>query len=81
MEVGNLGGIQEISSTQRSIDLWFDNIFTDWSVKEKIANNSEEIRFLLRNIAQIKKALDARLRELSGELSAAERAEEEMLMA
>jgi hypothetical protein len=42
--------INEISSCQRAIDFWLDNIFTDWSERNQIQGNAEQIHLVLRNI-------------------------------
>ena len=80
MEVRDLSGIQGISSVQRGIDLWFDNIFTDWSVMEKVSNNAEEVQGLITNLGQIQTALESRLSGLDKELTNIKRREEDFLM-
>jgi len=80
MDVGDLSGIQGICSAQRGIDLWFDNIFTDWSVKQKVADNADEVQGLIENLAQIQAALTGRLGELGKKLKEVKRREEDFLM-
>jgi len=59
----NTNGLSEISSTQRAVDFWFDNIFTDLSVRDQIKDNASEIDRLLRSINTAESALKSKLRE------------------
>jgi len=69
-----------ISSTQRTIDFWFSNIFTSLSVRDKIEDNAEEISKLLNNIMAIEAALKAKLKEQQSKYAANRRDEEELLL-
>ena len=81
-DVGGMsaGGLSEISSTQRAVDFWFDNIFTDLSVRGQILDNAEQLERLLRGINATESALNAKLRECETELAANRRAEETLLV-
>lgn len=70
----------EISSCQRSIDFWFSNIFTSWSVREKIIDNADQIRDLLRNLNATSTALKLKLEEAEAAFEANKQHEEEFLL-
>jgi len=79
MDVGNLDGLQGISGGQRFVDFWFDNIFTDWSVKSKIGNNADEVKQIANNLRRIQSALNTRQQELTRELSRLQKKEEALV--
>lgn len=47
-----------IDSTTRAIDFWFDNIFTDLSVRDKIREDLYRIRKLIQQVEAIKNRLE-----------------------
>jgi hypothetical protein len=73
-------GLSEISSTQRAVDFWFDNIFTDLSVRRQIKDNIEQVRQVLGNISLTETALNAKLKEKEKEFAGNRQAEEELLL-
>ena len=73
-------GLTEISSSQRAVDFWFDNIFTDLSVRGKIRDNAEEINRLLGSISYVESTLKTKRRECEAKLTANRRAEEALLL-
>ena len=73
-------GLSEISSFQRTVDFWFDNIFTDLSVRGQIKDNAGEIRRLLSGINAAESALKTRLRAEETRLTENGRREEELLV-
>lgn len=73
-------GFNEISSSQRTIDFWFDNIFTDLSVRNQIAENAEQISYLIQNLNKTESTLEAKLREKENELTRNSEREEELLL-
>jgi len=84
-ELGDVNGmsagrLSEISSTQRAVDFWFDNIFTDLSVRGQIIDNAEQLGRLLCGIDTTESVLNAKLRECETELAANRRAEETLLV-
>jgi hypothetical protein len=72
--------LNEISSTQRVIDFWFDNIFTDLSVRRQIKDNAEQIKHLLNNIQTIESALKSNLKQKKTCLQENRQCEEELLL-
>ena len=75
-----IDGLNEISSGQRAVDFWFDNIFTDLSVRSQIKDNIEQIRRLLGSINKVESILKAKLTEKEKEFAANRRREEELLL-
>ena len=69
-----------ISSGQRSVDFWFDNIFTDLSVRSQIRDNQDSLRQLAGNIHKIERLLDSRRQELSCQLDKNKSLQEELLL-
>jgi hypothetical protein len=72
-----LSGFNEISSSQRAIDFWFDNILTDLSIRNKIKGNAEQMNRLLTNLNTIESMLNSKLNQKSEELLKNRRREEE----
>ena len=77
---GVLEGIEGISSTQRAVDLWFDNIFTTMSVKNKLANNADEISDVVAMLNRVEIQLDEKRKMLAAEIAKNRQAEEELLI-
>jgi chromosome segregation ATPase len=75
----SVDGLSEISGVQRAVDFWFDNIFTDLSVRGQIMDNAAELDRLLRAIETAEAALSAKLKQYKSELDANRRAEEALL--
>jgi hypothetical protein len=77
----SVDGLSEISGVQRAVDFWFDNIFTDLSVRGQIKANAAEIDRLLHGIGSADSALASRLAQLRSALEENRRAEEDLLVA
>lgn len=75
-----VSGLNEISSGQRAVDFWFDNIFTDLSVRGQIKDNAEQINHLIEKINKAESALKEKLRETESEFTRNKRSEEELLL-
>jgi len=60
-----LSGFNEISSSQRTIDFWFDNIFTDLSIRNQVKDNAEQMNRLLTNMNTIESTLNSKLNQKS----------------
>lgn len=76
----SVSGLSEISSAHRIVDFWFDNIFTDLSVRGQIKDNAEEVSRILQGIRTAESALHERLREEEIKLADNKRREEELLL-
>jgi hypothetical protein len=85
VELGDVGelsvpGLSEISSGQRLVDFWFDNIFTDFSVLSQIKDNAAEIKKLIESIDSIESSLNAKRDERESELELNKKREEDLLL-
>ena len=69
-----------ISSTQRAIDFWFDNIFTNWSVRSKVRENIDRVRLLQEQIYEIEERLNEKSNELNLYLVRMKRLQEDLLI-
>lgn len=56
-----VGGI-EVTSLTRTFDVWFDNIFSDWSVRNRITEAADRVAWTLRAVADVREQLLARWR-------------------
>jgi hypothetical protein len=75
-----VSGFNEISSSQRTIDFWFDNIFTDLSIRNQVKDNAEQMNRLLTNMNTIETSLNSKLNQKSEELLKNRHREEEFLL-
>ena len=73
-------GLNEISSSQRAVDFWFDNIFTDLSVRGKIQNNAGEVQRVYYSIRTVANRLDVKLDSEYKKLEENKRQEELLLI-
>ncbi|MCA5894419.1 hypothetical protein LEP48_13835 [Isoptericola sp. NEAU-Y5] len=64
VELGDLGergvGGVGIDGLTRTLDVWFDNIFTDWSVRNRIAEAIDRVRAATTAVQSVRGRLDAR---------------------
>ena len=56
--------LETISSTQRALDIFFDNLFSDWGTKVIIEKNIENLKKLQDSIEDVMESLAAKKREL-----------------
>ena len=56
--------LETISSTQRALDIFFDNIFSDWGTKAIIEKNIENLKKLQDSTEDVMESLAAKKREL-----------------
>ncbi len=59
----------EIDSTTRAVDFWFDNIFTDLRVRDRIRSDAENLRNLMDKINKTLRILETNRKELKKKLS------------
>ncbi|AEY65463.1 hypothetical protein [Clostridium sp. BNL1100] len=59
----------EIDSTTRAVDFWFDNIFTDLKVRDRIRSDAESLRNLMDKINKTLRILETNRKELKKNLS------------
>ena len=73
-------GLRAVSAGQRTIDVFFDNIFTDLSVRGQIRDNAAEIQRLLSTISALEARLNKLLQGEEAKLRENRRREEELLL-
>jgi hypothetical protein len=78
-----ISGVEGIGITDltRALDVWFDNIFSDWAVRDRIAKASEQVHRLLGEVGAIGRELERRRQATAAELAAAEAHRERLLTA
>lgn len=69
--VAGAGGI-EVTELNRTFDVWFDNMFSDWSVRNRISEASDRVQQMIAWILQLQDQLHVKTRQVSAELAAAE---------
>ena len=72
--------LAEISSGQRFVDFWFDNIFTNLSVRQKIADNETQIKQLQQHLTRLEKELHVRIQGKERDYKENRQQEEALLM-
>lgn len=77
-----IGAVGEVGITEmtRALDVWFDNIFSDWAVRDRIEQAARRVDALSQAVADVGREL-VRRREATDEELAAARAERERLLA
>jgi hypothetical protein len=73
-------GGAEITDVARTFDLWFDNIFTDWSVQQRIAEAEGRVRAALAGVRDVAGGLQARRHELEALLATLTQAREQLII-
>ncbi len=74
--VGDIG----ITSMTRALDIWFDNIFSDWAVRERITQASERVHGLQRQLSEVGRRLADMRQEVDAGLAEAEAERERLLL-
>jgi hypothetical protein len=62
----------EISGTLGTMDLWFDNIFSDWMVRDRISASRQSVTNTLAHLTELGGVLSARAAAADAELQEAE---------
>ena len=71
----------DLSEGSRFIDVWFDNIFTDLEVRDRIKQARANVDRSIQLVADLRTRLDQRLATATGALAAAESERQETLAA
>ncbi|WP_167736024.1 hypothetical protein [Nocardioides sp. 503] len=58
--VGQVDGV-EVDGMTRTFDVWFDNIFSDWAVKDRIADARRRTTSAQERVAKVRRDLDRRI--------------------
>ena len=74
--VGNVG----ITEMTRAFDIWFDNVFADWAVRERIAQASARVGQLRHGVAEVARELDRRLAAAQASLAGLEEERQRLLV-
>ncbi len=74
-EVGGIG----ITSMTKALDVWFDNIFSDWAVRDRINQAADRVHQLLASVVQIGHELVRRQQETAAALVSASAERERLL--
>jgi len=72
--------ISTISSSQRAVDFWFDNIFTDLNVRGKIRNDIEQLESLLSSIYKIISRLESNKTNINRKLKSIDEQKNNLLI-
>lgn len=62
--VGEIG----VSDMTRMFDVWFDNIFSDWAVRDRIQQADQRVQHLLHEVAEVGRVLARRQQTTAAEL-------------
>lgn len=85
VELGDLGeqgvGGVGVDGLTRTLDVWFDNIFTDWSVKNRIAEARDRVEAAGRAVHGVRQRLAERAAAAEAELAALAKRRESLLVA
>ncbi len=69
-----------IDSTTRAVDFWFDNIFTDLSVRERIRGDNDRVSELRDKVSGIVYRLDNNVSAVQNKLKSLERQKNDLLV-
>jgi hypothetical protein len=64
--------LPDISGGQRFVDVWFDNVFTDWSVARKISDSRANVDGLIERVNAVDAELESRRAAIIQQWRAAE---------
>lgn len=76
-----IGPVEGVGITEltRALDVWFDNIFSDWAVRDRIAQASDRVQQLLAQVAAIGQELARRQQDTAEQLASCEAERERLL--
>ena len=76
-----VSGFTGIDSTTRAVDFWFDNIFTDLKVRDKIRDDIHNVRSFIKQIENICNKLEINNKNIRISIADAENKKNELVMA
>ncbi|MGM9974715.1 MAG: hypothetical protein ACI33K_11820 [Clostridiaceae bacterium] len=62
------GYIDTIDSSSRFFDIAFDNIFSDWSIRDRIGGNLEQLEGYMNRLASLEERLNSELKSIDNKL-------------
>ncbi|MFC4787196.1 hypothetical protein ACT8ZV_22155 [Nocardioides sp. MAHUQ-72] len=77
--VAGVGGV-EVTGLVQAFDVWFDNIFSDWSVRTRIAEAARRTDAAAAAVHRVRAGLGARETELAGAVARLAARREELLL-
>lgn len=77
--MAGVGGI-EVTGLVQAFDVWFDNIFSDWSVRNRITEAAQRTGAAAAAVQRVRAGLTAREAELSGAVARLAARREELLL-
>jgi len=72
--------VGKVDSATRAIDFWFDNIFTDLNVRDKIRGDMKQMEYLAGRIQNIIDRLEKNREEIKRQLSVIEYRKNELII-
>lgn len=81
-DVGMLNGVDDIGIEKgvRLFDFWFDNIFTDLNVREKIRRDIDAINQLRSEVGRLITRLENKIKEIKKDLTSIEQEKNDLLI-
>jgi len=73
-------GLTEIDSATRALDFWFDNIFTDLRVRDRIRDSIDQVEYVYENIINVVKTVEGRKKELQQRITEIEYMKNELIL-
>jgi len=73
-------GLSGIDSTTRAVDFWFDNIFTDLNVRNRIRKDKDQASKLIGSIQGIITKLEGRKTQIRGQINSIERQIDDLVL-
>ncbi len=71
---------ERLYHAETEVDFWFDNIFTDVSVRYQIRDNIEQLDGLLSGLNNVETLLNDKAREINARLDDMKRKQEDLLV-
>ncbi|NLM11903.1 MAG: hypothetical protein GX213_14260 [Clostridiaceae bacterium] len=80
ININYVPGLSDIDSTTRTMDFWFDNIFTDLKVRNRIRDNIEQVRKVHGILSRVITNIESKKRELNQRVTEIEYQKNELIL-
>ncbi len=80
IDLTGISGMDGIDSTTRTVDFWFDNIFTDLNVRRRIGNDYDRMSELHDRIRGVVQKLDDDIADIHGGIKGLEQRKRDLLV-